>query len=43
LTNYLSSSLEVLPILFGFHIWTMTTWLFLVNSILKLDVMMYIP
>jgi hypothetical protein len=25
LANYLSSSLEVLPILFGFHIWTMTT------------------
>jgi hypothetical protein len=38
----LSSSSEVLPILFSSHIWTMTTWLFLVNLVLKLDVMIYI-
>jgi hypothetical protein len=25
LANYLSSSSEILPTLFGFHIWTMTT------------------
>jgi hypothetical protein len=29
-----------LPIPFGFHIWTMITWLSLVSLVLRLDVMM---
>jgi hypothetical protein len=42
LANFLSFSSEVLPILFGFHICTMITWLFLVSLVLKLDAMMCI-